>query len=322
MNNRMNIVKTCSFVSLLAVALLLCSCGESPDCWKATRIDNSIEINSIHGSNDTAFAVGGSNYGGIILSLDGEEWKRHSQTTSYVLESVWVNNPLSVMAVGGPSVVKYDGTEWNEVILPSENSGITLRSAWSDGRESAFVAGSEKITQDYSNGYIGFFDGSGWSSTIIDETGWIDDVWGISNESLYAVNDGIHYFNGLEWSFVVTGFQGSYRSVWGISDERVYAVGSKIIMYNSERWSLFLDDDRVNAQKMMGTSEDNLFVIGPDEKVFHFDGMKWKDVSVSRGYTLKDIWVGPNGHVYVVGSSLESREPYEPYGVILTYTCK
>jgi hypothetical protein len=156
---------------------------------------------------------------GIISRFDGSQWQ--NEIVPYDLRGVWVIDARTALAVGQDGVVvRIEDGKIAEVLR--QEGGMGLNKVFAPSVNSIIVVGDNWLLD---------FDGS-WHTT----PAWAPmySLWGTSASNVFAVganslHDGGAYFNGSEWLVmpVTTSLNvGTLYDVWGTGPTTVTAVGS------------------------------------------------------------------------------------------------
>lgn len=143
---------------------------------------------------------------------------------------------------------------------------------------------------------------------IIGITNQLNDVWGISSTSVYAVGEEglILHFNGWEWKKMTSPTNTDLLAVWGSSDNNVYAVGPYVVLrYNGMSWTALAGPNPGYLIDVHGGGG-RVFCINSLEvyeaDASHFWLVKRFYESPCELYTdLTSIWVSPQGNYCVSG---------------------
>lgn len=263
--------------------------------WSSASVSPSLRIfNAINGSGGTAWAVGQS---GILSRLDSDQWTHVNsesgrsfnaawmsavddgwavgdggslyhwdglsweqtpsvQTTSNLL-GIWGSGKDDVWAVGFGAILRFNGSEWINVPVPS---GIDLASTrftdvYGSGPNDVWIIGEriaspqllhwdgvalsvgpsppvvQTVYASASGVYVGGFAttakglhklngaGTGWDN-VLDAAVW--RVRGIGNELFVTARDGVHRWNGTAWSHDIQGESFTALHVSGSGDVWAY----------------------------------------------------------------------------------------------------
>ena len=95
--------------------------------------------------------------------------------TTEALIGVWGSSSSNVFAVGGDSIIHYDGSSWSEM-----ESGITasLYAVWGSSSSDVFAVGS--------GGTILYYDGSTWNEMDSGTNKGLWNIWGSSSSDVFA----------------------------------------------------------------------------------------------------------------------------------------
>jgi hypothetical protein len=287
-----------------------------------------------------AWAVGASGdplapVGVLIERWDGSAWTAEegpnpgSETNE--LRAIDAAEPNDVWAVGRtasgfgdrPLVVRFDGTEWLEIELPEEVTGILTGVAaiapndvWVVGFTGDQAASLERSLVLHWDGQLwaivdpGRAVGSGRSALLGIEAVAPDDLWAVGylhNEPL------IVHFDGEAWSRSETTVDGVTNAIAPTTPTDVWAVGSPIQRFDGTTWTSAAE---VRADgELLGVaivSPSDLWAVGrrPTEGggsrslVMRFDGRRWMAVE-GQAVPGSDALVGvdalPDGTVLAVG---------------------
>ena len=142
-----------------------------------------------------------------------------------------------------------------------------------------------------------------------------EDIWAETTTSLWVSDfySGFHHYDGQTWSSLPTAPISYASSIWG-QEGVLYAVRGdqpQIYRYTGAQWEMAFEhaNSDFNFVAICGTALDDIWAIGELGEaghVFHYDGQDWEDVHtlmVSGLGTInpKDIWISPEGNVYIVG---------------------
>jgi len=174
---------------------------------------------------------------------------------------------------------------------------VRLNAVWAWSESGAIAAGGYDSA---ANGYkIYNYNGASWSESVVSipDYGSIMDLWGTSENNIYAVTEGSVWNDG-----------------WGYYD------GGKILHYNGTSWTVVSGDifgDGQSYRSIWGTSSTNIYATGingiSDPIVYHFDGSGWSRQSewgdldfVGVNNSVIDIHGNAAGNTYLIGDNINS----------------
>ena len=255
---------------------------------------------------DDLFAVGGT---GTIERWNGTSWSAMSSGTSGDLNAVWGSGPDDVFAVGNGLIDHWDGTAWTPESLP----GTALDAVWAGGW-GAFAVGSTIERRDPSRWGTLPFEG---------KPPVLHGVWSGAPDDLFAVGDGgtLAHWDGTSWTTTVLDPTVTMRAVWGNGPSDVLAVGDAtssgaptLAHWDGTSWSPLATSPPVipstDLNGVWSSSATNVYVVGQAidrSALFHWDGAEWSDLDsaafpTTEGPPLAGIWGDGPGNVIVYGS--------------------
>lgn len=282
--------------------------------WSTVRTGLSVDFKGVWGvSADEVYAVP---YGMPFYHFDGSGWTAMEDPlfTSYVAD-VWGTCSSDLFVIGGNAprwVLHYDGSAW--AVAPSLDYN-QAKSLWGASPMDVFSAGGWASQTE--GGLIHRYDGEGWSRIHTVGDRGLEDIWGTSASSAFAVGEGgtIVRFDGSGWTQMASGTDELLRAVWGTSPNSVFAVGGEgtILRFDGSSWTSMSSGTLEHLRAVGGTSPTDVYAGGGD-LLLHFDGQAWTSVAEAlmdtSGVGISGIWVDPDGTVIVVGN----------YGMILRGT--
>lgn len=303
----------------------------------------------------------------IYYSIDNGEEKRY--TSPLVIQSSTTLRTFARVNVDGKD---YDSTEYtyvynicgeNETLIngvctqggPTSftitNTDTRLNTVWAWSDNSAIAAGAY---DNAANGYkIYKYDGSTWTESLasLPDHGSIRDIWGTSENNIYAVTEGnvwhdswdyfdngkILHYNGNSWS-VLSGSPfhdgSSYRTIWGTSPTNIFAAGINGISfpyvhhYNGSTWNRQRMEDILGVNSTVmdihGNASGNIYLVGDhfdyydSSSILKWNGSEWIDAVKEYSfpidyYYLHSVWVAPDNHVFVTLDPRGSGSPIVHY---------
>jgi uncharacterized protein YjdB len=238
--------------------------------------------------------------GRTVLHYNGASWSQVF-TTDYAfgLMGVWGSSSADVFASGsGGTVVHYDGTFWS--VASGGTSGMLSR-LWGASPVDVYASSWD--------GTIEHFNGSSWSPMTMDATVGKEGLWGASVRDVYATGQQLAWhFDGTSWNDVSTGINKFVKDVWGMSPADIYAAGlGNVFHYGGTGWTRILYDAPIEIRAIWGSSNTDVYFAGKGSggqaAVVHFDGSSWTMMDNLASQQLEAIWGSPSGSVFAVGGA-------------------
>jgi hypothetical protein len=287
-----------------------------------------------------AWAVGGSGdpaspVGVLIERWDGTEWIAEegpnpgSQTNE--LLAVDASGPNDIWAVGRtasgfgdrPLALHYDGTEWLEVGLPEEVTGVLLGVAAVAANDVWVVGFTGDPDASLEHAIILHWDGLLWAvvdggRAVGSGTSALRDVKATAPNDVWAVGylhnrPLIVRWDGQAWARSDTEVKGVANEVEPLTPTEGWVVGEPIQRFDGTTWSqdtTVRADGELLSAATVGPSDVWAVGLRPVEEgvtrslVMRFDGQRWTQVE-GRGATGSDALTGvdalPDGTVLGVG---------------------
>jgi photosystem II stability/assembly factor-like uncharacterized protein/long-subunit fatty acid transport protein len=260
------------------------------------------------------YAGGGNFYapkveGDLWESFDGGDSWRRTGLTDVIVNDVLVDptDPNVLYAGCGysggtehPIYKSLDkGRTWTAMSGGIPPLTIPTYSIWGFSSKSVYTVGFGNVQQ---------YDGSTWNEILTDPDLEFTDLWGSSEEQLYAVGSSgvIWRFNGTSWAPMKSGTDQRLRSVWGTTDgANVYAVGygGTILYFNGVTWSSLDSGTTENLFGIWGSTANDLFVVGDKGTVLRNDGSGWALMSSGTSQDLHGVWGTAPDKVFAVGDN-------------------
>ena len=231
---------------------------------------------------------------------DGTNWTVYNTPDNKYLTEVWGYATDNVYAVGyDGTIVKYDGTSWSSMTVPSSVGDYNLNGISGSGADDIWVVGAY--------GTLLHYDGSSWNSVSTGIDGFADtdlqDVWVNGNGKVWIAGNStsgdkayVFYYDGTSWSTAVTDTSGyRFYSIQGADsdsqfDGMIYAVGTSglIWKYNGSTWSV--PADFIGSGFLYSTYFNHCYtLIGGYGAFWLHDTVKWYQSSNSDIDDLR-IW--------------------------------
>jgi hypothetical protein len=195
---------------------------------KAYRLTNSTwtDLSPPNVNIEALWGSGSTNLyavgGDTILHYNGGVWTPKQPVKGISLYGLWGSGPNDIYAVGSSgTILRFDGGNWKKKLIPSVHSATTFQGVWGSGAKNVFAVGNK--------GTILSFDGANWTTatTSASATVIFKDVWGSGATNVFAVGKAgtIYHFNGGSWMAQV-GPSVPLDAVWGAPGGCVYAAGN------------------------------------------------------------------------------------------------
>lgn len=165
-------------------------------------------------------------FGGRVLWRNQGDWQVDDVPTDQDLWGVWGSSPDDVWAVGGsdrPVIVRYDGTSWSSVEVPTlaHDNVNSLFKVWGTGPEHVFIVGE--------NGTILHWDGEQLRDQSPETRKDLISVWGSGPDRVAAVggrgNGVLALWDGSAWSVGSLRPMVGVNGVWVPNSETAWVAG-------------------------------------------------------------------------------------------------
>jgi hypothetical protein len=202
----------------------------------------------------------------VITHFDGSVWRAMDSGTNTYLWDVWGPSPQEVYAVGGNTILRYDGNVWRD---PGFDSGINWGGVyvgvWGTSYDNWYIVSEEGRG-------IYHYNGSEWEH--IQSDGYFCAMFGSGPTDVYAVGWGgnILRIDGIEWREMETGTSNRFLDGWAFAPNDVYVAG-----YQSN------------------------FFRGLHGEVMHYDGSDLKVVA-TRLPDLHSTWAINDHDLFIAGN--------------------
>ncbi len=304
--------------------------------WRVVTTGTTNDLNSVSGGPDGQFISVGSE-GTILVSEEGTS-QVEAEGALCGLTDVWGTSMNELYGVNNNKIISFDGVEWSRMATPeltgefmsiwgSSGSDIFASTNWSrrvyhyngTGWGMMDYPGTTRILDLWGSsgsdvygvgpGWIVHFDGSTWEEELaVDDD--LNAIWGSSAEHIFAVggshNSGtlIQYYNGSGWEEMTSPVDHALFDIWGRSGSDVYAVGGyqdigTVIHYDGTGWSEFYSDNSGNLVAIWGDSDTDLYIAGQYDRILHFDGNEWHEISIP--FDILHCILGDSDNELIVG---------------------
>lgn len=261
-----------------------------------TPFSPTVSMWAVWGTSANNVFVVGQN--GTIVHYNGSAWTGQSSSTTSFLRSVWGSGPLDVYAVGDAgTIVHYNGATWSSLVSGTTDQLFTVGGS---GPADIYTGGLRYAFADTTR----HWDGGAWV-TMAGSTEQLDDVWGVTDNEIYAVgaNGTLVRWNGMTWSAMASGTFANLTGVWASSGSNLYVTTStgEVRRYNGSFWTV--EASITGTLYAIWGSGTQVFAAGTSGKVLHYNGAAWTTYTLTSGAFANDVWGSSASDVYVVMGS-------------------
>ena len=241
------------------------------------------------------------------MKFDGSNWVPDKERGG--LFTIWGFNNNDLW-VAGNSVEHFDGQNWIGIDFVYIHSQIVVRdtilfnnipylSIWGTGSDNLFLGNLW--------GKIIHWNGNKGSVMNFQSVEAVRDIWGISENNIYAAtgtidgnrNSELYHFDGTSWNLVIKGsispgsneLTGPFYSVWTYDNTELYAAGGTVAKRIGNQWS----EDIVGfiVHDLKGDKPNNIFAVGSYGNVIHYNGNDWYSYKsqLNNGIHLRCVFV-------------------------------
>jgi hypothetical protein len=281
--------------------------------------------------------------GQTVWHYDGSTWSLmklpelpSGDVPGQSLADVWGSSANAIYAVGGDSVLSYDGTKWTTTSVGMSG----LQTVWGISDSEIYTAGNwvGSVCVDSTMNEEGWecsrwapvcfsqatcFEGGSWNRLPKFENTTIRRFWGNSGDALIAVGAEswavpettmgtgyiLHYrtilqYDRAAWSTMVEGTtRGLFYGVWGSSANDVFAVGSggAIFHYDGSDWMEMTSGTTDTLFTVWGTSANDVFTVGSGGVILRLDGQSWAPMASGTTKAIYGVWGSSMNDVFAVG---------------------
>lgn len=247
--------------------------------------------------NDTAYGV---------IEWNGTEWLPHKRRGG--AQAVFGFSNSDIWLVGNLNH-HFDGVSWTEITTSDTLllNNIPYTSVWGTSSNNIYFGAN--------NGKIIHWNGEKAELTEVSSSqGAIADIWGFSEENIYAAASApnrfgeLWHYNGASWQIIRTGGDdlstsdtyGPFTSVWGKSPDEIFLLADQVEVRRGNSWYKGYNPD-VFMENLRGTNSNNIFICGHFGKLAHYNGLNWKIYDEIKSVVLRGLFVTEN-KVFVVGN--------------------
>lgn len=233
---------------------------------------------------------------GRIARFDGSAWSSLDEPFSR-LDAIVGTDDGSLLAVGISQARRWDGTAWTSAQFPGSAylvDVVAVGNTWiSLGHTGRVHRGDGDTWEDLESGIGGYLQG-------ICKAG---DTWYASGGQGKVLRR-----DGDDWIPIPTGSDRYLQEAWGAAADDLHVLGSggAILHYDGSQWTEQVPALPVPLVAIHGRSALDIVVVGDEGTVLRFDGTDWNPMSSPVDGRLDDVWVAPDGMVWVVDRATAS----------------
>jgi hypothetical protein len=308
---------------LAAIVTVAIGCGRGPgsgDWHSSYTVPGSMGVSALWAfAPDDVWAGAES-----IFHFDGSAWTEVAAPSLGAVGDFWGFAPDDLYAVGGMSLLRWNGTAWSTVDFGGAIAATTLISVWGTSDDDLWLG-------DGAMGQVFHWDGTVWSTTVAQTFEGTLDLWGVPETGvpIFATSSfGMSRWDGSAWAPTYTGIANGAEGLWGFGASDVWAVGqSPLAHWDGAAWTDTTPVATTNfvkgATSVWGTASDDVWAVGGLGTIDHWDGHGWTQVRVGGAFslyypTLYKVHGSSADDVWAVGVSSDYVQPTS--GVILHRT--
>ncbi|OGO02825.1 MAG: hypothetical protein A2Y72_00235 [Chloroflexi bacterium RBG_13_53_26] len=153
------------------------------------------------------------------------------------------------------------------------------------------------------------YNGSVWANQTSNTVADLNDVWGSSATTVYAVGDGgviLKTINsGTLWTAMTSATTNALNGVWGTADNNIFAVGDggTVMRYDGAAWSAMTSGTTSNLNDVWGSALDNVvYAVGDGGTILRYKDGGWSGMTSLTDVQLNSVWRISGSDVYAVGA--------------------
>lgn len=281
----------CRSVHVRSVSDVLAACNEPGWGWGIQRWNGTgwtrmstpspEYITDLAEGNGQLWAVANHR---TVWRLEGQQWVADASRLGDVQLQQLYADADGVMVVGN------DGLTMRRV-----NAQWTLLTGYPQ-YDAVWAHSGDFIVAAGTRGAVDVFDGTRWTvSRPIGDDHMIRDVWGAGKDAVFAAGalGTMLHFDGLAWRQMTMPTSAWIQGVWGVARDSVWAVaGSDILFYDGTRWAVTFRTGRPLLD-IHGRDARNIVAVGNEGRVWRFDGRTWTREESNTDASLRAVFVGP-----------------------------
>lgn len=263
--------------------------------------------NEVWAVGDPYMPNGGAPNQANLQQWNGSAWtpRLEGMPTVGSYYRVWGRGKDEVFAVGGPGLVRWDGTRWStEASFPRD---LTYNAVWADASTVVAAGTGGSIARKRGGGEFTRERG-GDTYLLAVQAFSANEVWAVGYPGL------VRRFDGSTWSTVTDLPQvvakTEFKRLWGSGPDNLRIVGGdgNVLHRVGGTWN-FLSAPKVPAssyQAVYGTARDNVWLVGSGGVTARCDDQeRCTRIEVPSGITasITGVWGSAPGDMWAVGSS-------------------
>ncbi len=309
-------------ILMIFEGILVTGCRED-SCWVVRKSFRRGELHSIWGIPKKCIYVIS---GGQLLCFDGNDWQSNSiGTISPSGYGIWATSDDDIFIAHYNGILHFNGTGWTEMMEGSP----AFSAIWGASNRDVFAATVWESR-------IFHCDGVSWTEMETPQSTaryhFLEAIWGSSGTDVYAVGyesdptsvGRVLHYDGSSWEEVlITEEYARFNAVWGSGTDDVYVSGGgDLYHFNGNEWS-HVEVPGYGLYSISGRSATDVVAVGDMGTIVRYDGLEWRDESISSDYDLFGVWTGPGAPEYAVGCKLfdDGNDVFCGDGVFFENTC-
>jgi hypothetical protein len=177
-----------------------------------------------------------------VWQRSNDTWTELSGAPSVAYHGVWATAPDDIFligdAIGAPTIVHYNGSQWTSYALGSSYSAAALNAIWGTSESDVYTVGTQASPTLLTALH---FDGTTWSS-----------MFGSGSQTIVA--------QGL-------------NSVWSAGGVAYAAAQNQVIQYDSGTWTPMPAPSSTLLNGLSGSGPHDIFAVGSGGTIWHYVGL-------------------------------------------------
>jgi hypothetical protein len=268
--------------------------------WEVVGVPTVENLARSWGSSSTDIWVVGDE--GSILHYDGLDWKKASSPVSHPLWDVWGFSPDNIWAVGGYSILHFDGVEWTVV----RETDFPITALWGSSPNDVWVG--------HNNATFLRFDGTRWESIDSPVACHVANLWGASPKDIWAACYGgiLIRFDGISWAEQTWPSDQALGGLWGFGPSSLWMgdFAGALCMYDGVAWTPYFDTTFHSVLDIWGSGTSDVWSLHWGPTLLRFDGSQWHPIALpdivggpgyGPGQEFISLWGDETGTIWLFG---------------------